>query len=152
MGASMLIAVTPAPLISIDPVSHVSAWDAALLVIDKRIDALDLGEHIDDDDIELLAANISADLDDDDDETRGAYEAAIRRRLKQAMREYSPTGSTANGARIIGYGPRDVTSLFIAGRTYWATGGPSWGDDPTDSFSLIRLIGILGFLDERIVL
>jgi hypothetical protein len=46
--------------------------------------------------------------------------------------------------------PEDVAVVTINGRNYWATGGLSWGDAPTDAYSILNVFAQLGLFDEPV--
>lgn len=46
--------------------------------------------------------------------------------------------------------PRDCADVTLAGKTWLITGGPSWGDDPTESYAFVSALEYLGLTDVPI--
>lgn len=44
-------------------------------------------------------------------------------------------------------GGRDIAVMNVADRLYYFTGGMSWGDNPTDSYDKVNVLGLSGLLD-----
>jgi hypothetical protein len=73
----------------------------------------------------------------EEEQRRRVHEYA-RKRLLDAVEDY-----------VVGY-RRDVAAIWVDGRHYLFTGGMSWGDQPTDAFDYIGMVGISGIFDEAI--
>jgi len=43
---------------------------------------------------------------------------------------------------------RDVVQMRFDGRWYYLTGGMTWGDDPSDAYDSLNLIGASGVTDD----
>jgi hypothetical protein len=139
MGADLLIAGMAAPW-------HWgrAPWeyqeDIAREVGHRRIDAFPLEHH--QELVDELAQNLG--LDDDatghgaeDDAEQQALISRIRGALHEALNEVL-------GER------RDVSAIEFGGRTYWLTGGLSWGDSPTEAFDAIAALDSIKLFDEPI--
>lgn len=95
--------------------------------LNRRIDAMTIGQ------LRWLAELTYDDYRDD-------FEMAenMRARLRAAVEE------------VLFQPRRDVAMLILGNVTYHMTGGMSWGDDPTEAYQYVLLLGESGItLDKR---
>lgn len=84
--------------------------------------------------LELDAWEEDEDNEPDLDKARGVARAALHSELDRLFRA-----------------PSDVAIITIEGRSYWVTGGLSWGDAPTDCYSILNVMNQLGVFDTPLI-
>lgn len=109
--------------------SHEKAW--------AEIDRLTSSE------VKRLSANIEADwmFDDVDFDRMNNEDVKV---IKDTMKSWIQTLVESLDH------PRQVSSIFICGWVMYMTGGMSWGDDPSDVFSIWTNVGNFGELGEKV--
>lgn len=147
MGADMLIALAPVPFRSAPDGSNVPVDLSQVIGFIRRqridripddvmLDAL-VETYLDFVDNEAIVddGDLDEELDEEDERT---LLCATREALHRFHTE------------LYDEGRRDVAYAAFAGRPYYATGGMSWGDSPTDAFDLIGFTGRVGLWDAEI--
>jgi len=114
MGSSMLIAVLPVPT---DP-NTLPDWAAARAAVDQ-LEYQQLGEWV--------LNRIEDEVDDAQVDNEPVVLAAVKARLHERVTELEEAFATG----------RDLTTLYLLDRRFLVSGGPSWGDSPTESFEAL---------------
>ncbi len=106
-------------------------WDAA----ERRITAITESELTDRTD---LAERFTADNGEDDPRSASEVDIeALKRRLREDLREFR---EGLEGERT------DLDYLLVRGARIWVTGGPSFGDEPTEMTNPMNRLELAGVL------
>lgn len=125
MGADLLLSATTLPHRADGTL--VDDDELVLRVIQARLDALS------DETVDRVVDNWEPMLELSDDDLRTHC-----------------TGWAQDVLAALNRGYRTCTTMTLGGQTYLFSGGLSWGDDPSDEWTAVGIVGELGLFDEPI--